>query len=168
MAYFGIAMILAIAYLIDWLEKKSSEKYNAKIEDTHKQMYDLIDGHFSGREARERKAKVDAMIGAISKGNGRDYKPEHLKQVTTVEERKGLVKAELNNTANDDALTKAQILDALDAGFGCPNNVDDWYYEEHSQAEKRERLVQYYMNAGIERNKAEASADEFFGFAKGM
>lgn len=168
MAYLGFAMILAIVYLIEWLEKKSDEKQTAKVERTHEQIYSLIDEHYSGREARERKAQADALIGAYQKDNGRDYKPRHLKQVTTVEERKTRIKAELNGTADDSELIKAQILDALDAGFACPDDDDDWCYEEHTQAEKRERMIQDIMADGLSREEAEASADKFFAFAMGM
>lgn len=169
MAYFGIAFIIAIAYLIEWLDTKADEKQTAKIERTHEQMYALIDENFSGREARERKAQVDAMIGALHKDIGKEYKPKNIKQVTTVEERKMRVKEELNGTADGTELLKAKLLDALDEGFGYPDNDDDdWYYEEHTHDEKREHLVQYYMSTGCSREDAEASADNFFDFAKGI
>lgn len=168
MAYLGIGLILAIAYLIEWLDSRADDKHTAKIEQTHKEIYALIDENYHGREARERKAKVDAMIGALHKDHGRDYKPRHLKQVTTVEERKALVKAELNGTATDDNLLKAQLLDALDDGFACPYEVDTWYYEEHTQEEKREHLIEYCMRTGASRSEAEVSADEFFEFVGGM
>lgn len=156
-------MILAIVYFIEWLEDLSDKKQTAKIEKTHTDMYALIDEHYSGREARERKAKVDAMIGALCKENNRNYKPVSLRQVTTAEERKALVKAELDGTANDDALIKAQLLDAFDAGFGCPNPDEDyWKYEEHTDAEKREHLIEYYINMGVSREEAERSADDLF------
>lgn len=166
MAYLGIAMILAIAYLIEWLEVKADEKQTAKVERTHEKMYALIDEHYKGREARERKAKVDAMIGALHKDNGRNYKPKHLKQVTTVEERKTRIKAELDGTADDSELIKAQLLDALDEGFDYSDDADDWYYEEHADDEKREHLIQYYIGTGISRGEAEVCADKFFAFAK--
>ena len=99
MAYLGIAFILVIAYFIEWLEDLSDRKQTDKIEKTHTDMYSLIDEHYSGRENRERKAQVDAMIGALCKDNNRNYKPTKLKQVTTVEERKKRIKAELNGAA---------------------------------------------------------------------
>lgn len=167
MAYLGIAFILAIAYFIEWLETKSDDKQTAKIERTHKEMYDLIDEHYSGREARERKAQVDAMIGALCKDNGREYKPKNLKQVTTVEERKKRIKAELNGTADGSELIRAQLLDALDMGFTAPSNdSDNWYYEEHTDDEKREHLIQYYISTGVSRSEAEADADKFFAFVR--
>ena len=169
MAYLGIGFILAIAYFIEWLEELSNKKQTAKIEHTHTDMYALIDDYFVGRENRERKAQVDAMIGAICKDNNREYKPNNLKQVTTVEERKERIKAELNGTANDDNLIKAQLLDAFDMGFNCPDNDDDlWHYEEHTQGEKREHLIKYYTDMGISRSDAEKSADDFFEFVGGM
>lgn len=167
MAYLGIALILAIAYFIDWLEDRQEKKQTEKIEHTHEQLYDLIDEHYSGREARERKAEVDAMIGALHKDNGREYKPKNLKQVTTAEERKTRIKAELDGTANDDELIKAQLLDALDEGYICPSDTaNTWYYEEHTQEEKREHLVQYYIGTGVSRQEAESYADKFFEFAE--
>lgn len=160
-------MILAIVYLIEWLEKKADDRVTAKVEDTHNKMYALIDEHYSGREARERKAKVDAMIGAYHKDNGRDYKPKHLKQVTTAEERKTRIKEELDGTADDSALIKAQLLDALEEGFTCPDyDSDDWVYEEHTSGEKREHLIQSIMADGLSRADAEKSADDFLAFAK--
>ena len=134
MAFVGLGMILAIIYLIEWLEDRADRKQTAEIEHTHEQMYALVDEHYSGREARERKAKVDAMIGAYQKDNGRNYKPKNIKQVTTAEERKALIKAELNGTANDDALIKAQLFDAIDNGFSCEyeDDEDDWAYQEHT------------------------------------
>lgn len=159
-------MILAIACFIDWLEGRAEDKQTAKIERKHKEMYALIDDTFEGREARERKAQVDAMIGALHKDNGKEYKPKNLKQVTTVEERKARIKAELNGTATNDKLVKAQILDALDAGFACPNEDDDcWRFEEHTAEEKRERLIQNIIADGLTREQAEKSADEFMAFA---
>ena len=168
LAYLGLAMILAIACFIDWLQQRADNKQTKKIERKHEEMYSLIDKHYSGREARERKAQVDAMIGALHKDNGKEYRPNHLKQVTTVEERKKRIKAELNGTATDDALVKAQMLDALDAGFACPNEDDDcWRYEEHTAEEKRERLIQNIIADGLTREQAEKSADEFIAFAMG-
>lgn len=162
-------MILAIACFIDWLEDRAERKQTAKIERKHAEMYALIDEHYSGREARERKAQVDAMIGALHKDNGNEYKPKHLKQVTTVEERKKRIKAELDGTANGDELLKAQLLDALDAGFVCPDESDDdWVYEEHTEDEKREHLIQDIMRDGLSREQAEVSADEFIAFARGL
>ena len=167
MAYLGIAFILAIAYFIEWLETKSDDKQTAKIERTHKEIYDLIDEHYSGNEARERKAQADAMIGALCKDSSREYRPKNLKQVTTAEERKARIKAELDGTADDSELIRAQLLDALDMGFASPDDdEDDWYYEEHTDEEKREHLIQYYIGTGISRNEAEKSADKFFAFAK--
>lgn len=169
MAYLGIGFILAIAYFIEWLEDISDRKFTAKIEKTHRDMYALIDEHYAGREARERKAQVDAMIGALCKDNSRDYKPKHLKQVTTVEERKKRIKAELDGTADNSELIRAQLLDALGMGFNVPDNDgDDWYYEEHTDDEKREHLIQYYIGIGISRHEAEVRADKFFAFAKGV
>lgn len=162
-------MILAIACFVDWLEDRADRKQTAKIERKHAEMYALIDEYYSGREARERKAQVDAMIGALHKDNGKEYKPKHLKQVTTVEERKRRIKAELNGTANGDELLKAQLLDALDMGFCCPDNDDDdWYYEEHTDEEKREHLIQSIIADGLSREQAEISADEFIAFARGL
>lgn len=169
MAYLGLAMILAIACFIDWLETRTEDKQTAKIERKHEEMYTLIDENYEGREARERKAQVDAMIGALHKDNGKEYRPKHLKQVTTVEERKKRIKAELNGTATNDGLVKAQILDALDAGFACPNEDDDcWRFEEHTAEEKRERLIQNIIADGLTREQAEKSADEFIAFAEGI
>ena len=167
LAYIGLLMILAIAYFVEWVDDKANKKQTENLEHTHKEMYALIDGYCSGREARERKAKVDAMIGALCKDNGKEYKPKNIKQVTTAEERKKLIKAELKGTANDDELIKAQILDALDAGFSMPDEDDeydetDWYFEEHSADEKREHLIQYYMKSGVSRIEAEESADNFY------
>lgn len=169
MAYLGLGLILAIAYFIEWLEDISDRKFTAKIEHTHADMYTLIDENYSGREARERKAKVDVMIGALCKDNGREYKPRKLKQVTTVEERKKRIKAELNGTANSDELLKAQLLDAIDMGFSAPEiDSDDWYYQEHTQNEKREHLIEHIMGNGcITRADAEKSADEFMAFVGG-
>jgi hypothetical protein len=161
-------MILAIACFIDWLETRAEDKQTRTIERKHEEMYALIDENYSGREARERKARVDAMIGALHKDNGKEYKPKRIKQVTTVEERKRRIKAELNGTATNDALIKAQMLDALDEGFACLNEYDDcWIYEEHTDAEKRERLIQDIIASGSTRAQAEKSADEFMAFAKG-
>ena len=168
MAYLGIAFILVIAYFIEWLEDLSDRKQTDKIEKTHTDMYSLIDEHYSGRENRERKAQVDAMIGALCKDNNRNYKPTKLKQVTTVEERKKRIKAELNGAANDDELVKAQLLDALDCGFEFDDETDGWYYEEHTQEEKREHLIQYFINTGASRHEAEVSADNFFKFVGGL
>lgn len=162
-------MILAIACFIDWLEQIEYNKQTAKIERKHEEIYALIDEHYEGREARERKAQVDAMIGALHKDNGKEYRPKHLKQVTTVEERKRRIKAELNGTSTNDELVKAQILDALDAGFNCPNEDDDcWRYEEHTEDEKRERLIRNIIASGLTRADAEQSADEFLAFARGI
>lgn len=168
MAYLGIGFILAIAYFIEWLEELSCKKRTSKIEETHTQMYALIDEHFSGRENRERKAQADVMIAALCKDNNREYKPKNLKQVTTVEERKKRVKAELDGTATDDELIKAQLLDAIDCGFEFDDD-DYWYWEEHTQDEKREHLIQYFINdTGASRHEAEVSADRFFEFAGGL
>lgn len=169
MAYLGLAMILAIACFVDWLETRAEDKQTAEIERRHEEMYALIDENFEGHEARERKAQVDAMIGALHKDKGKEYKPKRLKQVTTVEERKKRIKAELGGTATNDALVKAQILDALDAGFACPNEDDDcWRYEEHTAEEKREHLIQSIIADGLTREQAEKSADEFIAFAEGV
>ena len=169
MAYLGLAMILAIACFIDWLEQLADDKQTRIIESKHKDMYALIDESFDGREARERKAQVDAMIGALHKDNGKEYKPKHLKQVTTVEERKKRIKAELNGTATGDELLKAQILDALDAGFACPDEDDEcWRYEAHTAEEKRERLIQNIIADGLTKEQAEKSADEFMALAEGI
>ena len=68
-----------------------------------------------------------------------------------------------------DALLKAQLLDALDMGFCCPDNDDDdWYYEEHTDEEKREHLIQSIIADGLSREQAEISADEFIAFARGL
>lgn len=169
MAYLGIAFILAIAYFIEWLEIRADNKSTSKVEHTHEKMYALIDEHFDGNEARERKAQVDAMIGALYKDNGKEYKPRHLKQVTTAEERKARIKAELNGTADGAELLKAQLLDAIENGFECPDeDGSDWYYEEHTQEERREHLIEDIINgSGISREEAEASADRFIAFAEG-
>lgn len=167
MVYIGLAMILAIIYLVEWLEDRENKKHTAIIEKTHEQIYELIDEHYSGREARERMASVDAMIGAYQKDNGRDYKPASLKQVTTVEERKARVKAELDGTATSDELIKAKLLDALDNGFSYPAlDDDDWIYQEHTSEEKREHLIQSIINDGYSREEAERSADNYLMFFK--
>ena len=169
MAYLGIGFILIIVYLIEWFDNRADEKHTADVERTHEQMYALIDENFSGREARERKAQVDVMIGALHKDNGRDYKPKNIKQVTTAKERKMRIKAELDGTADDTELIKAQLLDALDAGFGYPDkDEDDWYYEEHTHDEKREHLIGHFISSGYSRCEAEIKADEFYEFAKGL
>lgn len=169
LAFLGIAFILAIAYFIEWFDTMLDDKQTAKIERTHQDMYALIDEHYCGHEARERKAQVDAMVGALYKDNGKDYKPKHLKQVTTVEERKKRIKAELNGTADDSELIRAQLLDALNMGFDYPDSdADDWYYEEHTDEEKREHLIKHIMRDGLSREQAEISADEFIAFARGL
>ena len=61
------------------------------------------------------------------------------------------------------------MLDALDNGFDCPDSdEDDWYYEEHTDDEKREHLIEYFISTGVSRSEAEVSADKFFAFAKGV
>ena len=168
MAYLGFAFILAIAYFIEWLEVKVDDKSTAKVEHTHEKMYALIDEYYDGHEARERKAKVDAMVGALYKDNGKEYRPKNLKQVTTAEERKSRIKSELDGTADDTELLKAQLLDAIECGFECPDAADDWYYEEHSQNERREHLIDSIIaESNVSRQEAEAIADNFISFAEG-
>jgi hypothetical protein len=44
---------------------------------------------------------------------------------------------------------------------------DDWYYEEHTEEEKREHLIKYFIReVGDSREDAEKHADNFFRFAK--
>lgn len=167
MAYLGLAFILAMAYFIEWLELRAKREQTAKIEEIHENIYSLIDEHYDGYEARERKAQADAMIGAICKDNGRDYRPQNIKMVTTAEERENRVKAELDGTADDSELIRAQLLDALDEGVKWDCSDDNWYYEEHTDDEKREHLIEYFIReTGDSRSDAEKHADDFFKFAK--
>ena len=147
MIYFGLAMLLAIAYFIDWLEKRSQERQTRIIEQKHKQMYALIDEHCGKNEARERKAQVDAMIGALYKNTNREYKPTSIKQVTTAEEREKRIRKELNGTAiNEDNVLKARLLDALDSGALLPDDEEHyWRYMEHAEEEKIEHLAKCIM-----------------------
>ena len=166
MAYLGLAFILAIAYFIEWLEDRADKKQTSKVEEIHKDIYSLIDEHYSGFEARERKAQADAMIGAVYKDNRRDYRPQNIKMVTTAEERKKRIKAELDGTADDTELIRAQLLDALNLNLEYDSD-DDWYYEEHTEEEKREHLIKYFIReVGDSREDAEKHADNFFKFAK--
>ncbi|MBR3241389.1 MAG: hypothetical protein IKF90_01645 [Parasporobacterium sp.] len=44
---------------------------------------------------------------------------------------------------------------------------DLWYYEEHTEEEKREHLIRYYMRElGDSREDAEIAADRFFEMVK--
>ena len=119
MVFFGVLVILAIAYAIRFLDNKSEEKSRREVEVVHKKMYDLIDEHFGSAPeiAREYKADADAYICGVWKELGRDYNPASVDQVTTAKERRERVKAEVDGCGDiyrANKRNKAMLMDAAD------------------------------------------------------
>ena len=156
-----MAIILAIMYLLERLDTKSLNKATEKVAEVHEKFYNLIDEHYDGYEARERKAQVDTMIAAYWKDNGREYNPI-FDQVTTKTERKERVKRELGGTSTDAELVRAKLLDiAYDNDKIEVFNDED---VEYTQEQKRELFIHSLMKSGNTRAEAEVKADRFYGF----
>lgn len=91
----GIIMIIVIALLIDFADVTHERKVQRNTETAHKKAYDAIDKAYGNTlEAREYKAKLDVLVERELGKQGREYKPEHLEQVTTAKERKERAKYE--------------------------------------------------------------------------
>lgn len=91
----GIIMIIVIALLIDFADVTHERKVQRNTEAAHKKAYDAIDKAYGNTlEAREYKAKLDVLVERELGKQGREYKPEHLEQVTTAKERKERAKYE--------------------------------------------------------------------------
>lgn len=91
----GIIMIIAIALLIDWADTRRERRVQRDTEAAHKRAYEAIDKAYGDTlEAREYKAELDVLVERELDKQGREYKPEHLKQVTTAKERKERAKCE--------------------------------------------------------------------------
>ena len=137
MAFFGLVMILLIAYGIEFLDAKIQKKNDKTIEEIHRRGYEWVDEHTDDPLlAMKRKAEIDEMVHDTVRSKGREYHPSALKEMTE----------------EDFVSAAAEMTDD-----------DLWYYEEHTEAEKREHLVQCYMRQfGDSREDAEAAADRFF------
>lgn len=93
----GIIMIIVIALLIDWADTKRERRVQRDTEAAHKRAYEAIDKAYGDTlEAREHKAELDMLVERELGKQGREYKPESLKQVTTAKERKARAKCEHN------------------------------------------------------------------------
>ena len=93
----GIVMIIVIALLIDWADTRRERRVQRDTEAAHKRAYDAIDKACGDTlEAREYKAELDMLVERELGKQGREYKPESLKQVTTAKERKARAKCERN------------------------------------------------------------------------
>lgn len=93
----GILMIIIIALLIDWVDTSRERKVQRDTEAAHKRAYDAIDKAYGDTlEAREYKAELDALVERELGKQHREYKPEHLEQVTTAKERKERAMCERN------------------------------------------------------------------------
>lgn len=93
----GIIMIIVIALLIDWADKKRERRVQRDTEAAHKQAYEAIENAYGDTlEAREFKAELDMLVERELDKQNREYKPESLKQVTTASERKERAECERN------------------------------------------------------------------------
>ena len=93
----GIIMIIIIALLIDWVDTTHERRVQRDTEAAHKKAYDAIEKAYGDTlEAREYKAELDVLVERELDKQGREYKPEHLEQVTTAKERKERAKCERN------------------------------------------------------------------------
>ena len=164
MAYLGLAVIMIIAYTIQAIDNKVAEKSIKSCEQIHEEMYEWIDEHYTGHTAREYKARVDATINATFRDNNREYKPLFLEQVLKGDELKERVEAEYTGNATDDELIKAYAFDNIQALVDGRDltEEEDWFYGEHTDAERYENLVETIIRkTGVDRKEAEQRADRF-------
>lgn len=162
MAYLGLALIIAIACLVQHFDDKMSEKQNDKIEELHAEAYAWIEENTSNPAvARERKAQIDTMVNNCVEYRGRKYSPKELKQTATKKEREARNEAELNGKQyiSDDMALSALAYSTLKE----PTKEELWSYMEHTDEEKREHFIGCLMRRlGISREEAEARADKFY------
>lgn len=146
MAFLGLAMILLLVYGIEFLETRAEKKNNKDIEEIHRRAYEWVDEHTDNPVlAVDRKAEIDKMIHDTAQSKGRKYTPPTLKEMTGED----LVNAVAEIQA--DKMTEEDL----------------WYYEEHTEEEKREHLIQYFMReCGDTRESAELAADRFYEMVK--
>ena len=84
MAFFGLALILLIAYGIEFMDGRMQKKNDKNIEEIHRRAYEWVDEHTDDPMlAVKRKAEIDAMIHDTVRSKGRDYDPPSLKERDT-------------------------------------------------------------------------------------
>jgi len=148
MAFFGLAMILLIVYGIEILDGMMQKKNDKTIEEIHRSAYDWIDENTDDPMlAVKRKAEIDTMVHDTMQSKGREYNPPVLSEMS----KENLINS-IKEMMDDEATEE-----------------DRWYYEEHTEEEKREHLIQCYMRQfGDSREEAEAAADKFFEAVREM
>ena len=168
MAFFAVIMLMSFVCLLDFVEKKSCEKQTRKLEAIQANAYKWIDENtVNPAVARERKAEIDLMISNYVEYNGRKYRPQNLKQVTTIKEREARNKAWLEGKRY---ISKDMALAAIRLGYQEElNDIAYWDYQEHTADERREHFIECMMDKlGITRYEAEVRADNFYGNVKGV
>ena len=113
MVFLGIAMLLLIVILIEFLQKRTDDSYSRDIEKKHKELAEMYQGN--PLVVREMKARAETMIhSGMKEYQDIDYKPKGIKEVTTPEERAARRKAELEGKKYIHEWTEDQINDVIE------------------------------------------------------
>lgn len=112
MFIFGIALLLVIVGLIEFIQNRIDASYARNIEKKHKDLTDMYQGN--PLVVRELKARAETMIhSGMKEYQDIEYKPIGIQEVTTPEERSARRKAQLAGKKYVHKWTEAQINDVI-------------------------------------------------------
>lgn len=112
MIFLGIAILLVIVCIIEFIQNRIDNSYAKDIEKKHKNLIDMYQGN--PLVVRELKARAETMIhSGMKEYQDIDYKPTSINEVTTPEERKARRKAQVNGKKYVHEWTEDQINDVI-------------------------------------------------------